>query len=262
MLKYVITDIVSTSQPDRVPMVQRFFKTWKWQYGEWDIFLWHSVPDLRIIAKRYYKTLTLNEYEHLLQSPYHENRLVSLMMLVYKMAMKKTPCSVHKPPSSDFVGHFPPCPQDSLQSQGELTHEIFEFYLKNTKFINNRDLVDTSAPWIVGKFLIDQQDRKILYKLAKSKSLREKRISIVSTFWFIRQGQLDDTIAIAKILLWDTHDLIHKAVWRALREVGKKKKTVLVEFLDIHYAQMPRTMLRYAIEKFPEHERKEWLKRK
>ena len=137
---------------------------------------------------------------------------------------------------------------------------IVRFYLKNTKNINNWDLVDLSCSYILGNWLINKE-RDIIYKLAKSKNLWEKRISIVSTFAFIRGGQFTDTLKISKILINDKHDLIHKAVGWALREVGKKDKQTEINFLDKHYKEMPRTMLRYAIEKFSEKERKFYLKK-
>lgn len=245
MLNYILADIVATSNPERVPILQWFFQTHEWGYGEWDLFLGHRVPDLRKIAKKYYKLLTLNEIENLVQSPYHEHRLVWLMMLVYKMSKQTSPL---------LRATFP--------SQERLGWEIFELYLRNTKYINNWDLVDVSAPGVVWSYLFEQGDKKILMKLAKSKSLRERRISIVSIFYFIKKNDFNLTLEISKILLNDTHDLIHKAVGRMLREMGKRNKTVLVDFLDEFSTKMPRTMLRYAIEKFPEGERKEWLRKK
>jgi 3-methyladenine DNA glycosylase AlkD len=170
--------------------------------------------------------LPLNDVEKLLASPIHEHRFVALEILV------------------------------AQYEQGDSA--VFNFYLKHTKFINNWDLVDTSAPYIVGGHL-RTRPRKILYRLAKSKNLWERRIAIVSTQTLIRAGEIEDTFAIAKILLSDDHDLIHKAVGWMLREAGKQSAPALVKFLKEHYAQMPRTALRYAIERFPAERRKQML---
>jgi len=147
------------------------------------------------------------------------------------------------------------------KAEDKLKKEIFDFYLTNTKSINNWDLIDLSSPNVIGNYLLDKE-RKILYKLAKSKNLWEKRISILATAVFIRQQQFKDTIKIAKILLQDSHDLIHKAVGWMLREVGKKDEKELIKFLDKYTLQMPRTMLRYAIERLPEKKRKYYLNKK
>ena len=236
MLNFIIADLTTTKQPERVSLLQHFFQTHKWWYGEWDIFLWHRVPDLRKIAKKYYKVLNLNEMQKLIESQYHEFRLISLMMLVYKIQSKKI---------------------TELEKK-----EIYEFYIENTKYINNWDLVDLSAPGIVWNYLFEQKDKKNLYKLAKSRNMRERRIAIVSTYFFIKKNNFILTLDIAKLLLDYEHHLIHKAVWRMLREMWKKDTQKLEDFLEEFASKMPRTMLRYAIEKFPEGERKEWLRRK
>ncbi len=231
MLNQLEKDLLNLKNPEKAELLQRFFKTGKGQYGEGDIFLGITVPKQREIAKKY-PDLSLKELQKLLSSKIHEHRLISLIILTnkYKKADKKE------------------------------KKEIFDFYLKNTSNINNWDLIDLSAPNIVGDYLFDK-DRTILYKLAKSNNLWEKRISILSTAYFIRNNQFKDTLKIAEILLNDNHDLIHKAVGWMLREVGKKNQEIEEKFLRKHYKRMPRTMLRYSIEKFDENKRKHYLKK-
>ena len=206
-----------------------FFKTGKGDYGEGDRFLGIKVPVQRNIALRYLD-LSLPDIARLLSSPVHEYRFTALELLVaqYESASSKT------------------------------RQEIFDFYLSQTSCINNWDLVDTSAPYIVGAHLL-ALSRKLLDKLAKSENMWERRISIVATLFFIKQGQLNDTFRIAEKLLSDKHDLIHKAVGWALRETGKISPAALLEFLRLHGDQMPRTSLRYAIERFPPEQRKQLL---
>jgi 3-methyladenine DNA glycosylase AlkD len=213
-------------------VAQRFFKTGPGEYGEGDRFLGIRVPVLRKLAREY-QTIAVEEAEHLLKSPIHEERLLSLFILI------------------------------RIYSKGgeAVKKEIYELYLNNTKFINNWDLVDASAEHIVGNFLFNK-GKKPIYRLAKSKDLWERRISIMSTFYFIKQGQYSETLKIAKILLHDNEDLIHKAVGWMLREIGKRNLPSEEEFLKKHYKEMPRTMLRYAIERFPESKRQRYLKGK
>ena len=209
---------------------QRFFKTGKGQYGDGDQFLGIRVPVLREQAKKL-KDTPLGEVRRLLQSDFHEERLCALLLLVQKF------------------------------SQGDAADQksVYELYLKNTRCINNWDLVDLSAYLIVGAYLADK-DKHLLYTLARSKNLWERRIAIMSTFHFIKHQQFADTLALAGLLLTDQEDLIHKAVGWMLREVGKRDSAVEKQFLKTRYLRMPRTMLRYAIEKFPESERLEYLK--
>tara|TARA_B100001079_G_C16331265_1_gene479232 strand:- start:250 stop:960 length:711 start_codon:yes stop_codon:yes gene_type:complete len=209
---------------------QRFFKTGKGQYGEGDIFLGIRVPVLRKIAKKF-RRISLAEVSKLLESKFHEERLLSILMLV-----------------------------NLFKSGDEDDQElIYELYLDKTKFINNWDIVDISAGNIVGAFLFEK-DKAPLYRLVFSENLWERRIAIVSTFYFIRNDEFDDTLKIAEILFTDKEDLIHKAVGWMLREVGKRVIEIEEEFLEEHYLKMPRTMLRYAIERFPETRRKMYLK--
>jgi 3-methyladenine DNA glycosylase AlkD len=210
--------------------LQKFFKTGKGQYGAGDKFLGIKVPFQRVVAKKYYQDAALTDVEKLINSPYHEYRLTGLIILTYKFS----------------------------EANKNEQKKMFEFYLKHTKRINNWDLVDLTAPNIVGTWLLDKNHR-ILYKLAKSKLLWNRRIAIISTFTFIRAKQFDDTLKISNILLTDEHDLIHKAVGWMLREAGKRDKKVLVKYLSSRYKKMPRTMLRYAIEKFSGGERKKYL---
>jgi 3-methyladenine DNA glycosylase AlkD len=209
---------------------QRFFKTGKGQYGEGDVFLGIRIPALRTIAKRH-RGISIDEVSYLLQSEFHEQRLLSLFMLVDIFRKSKDP--------------------DNRKA-------IYTMYLANSKFINNWDLVDCSAEHIVGAYLRGSDSRPI-YDLAGSKSLFERRIAIMSTFCFIKHNEFDDTLKIAQILLNDKEDLIHKAVGWMLREIGKRDLKIEEEFLKKHYKQMPRTMLRYAIEKFPPDKRQMYL---
>jgi len=221
-------EILSNSKKKKV--LQSFFKTGKGEYGEGDIFIGVTVPNSRIIAKKY-KDLPLKDAERLLHSTVHEERLVALLILVEKFNKI-----------------------DEKEKQ-----RIFNLYLRNTKYVNNWDLVDLSAPKIVGAYLLDR-NKEILNKLAKSKSLWGKRISIISTLFFISNNQFDKALEIADVLLNDKHDLIHKAVGWTLREVGKRNQNIEEKFLKKNYKNMPRTALRYAIERFPEKLRQKYLK--
>lgn len=208
-----------------------YFKTGPGDYGEGDIFIGIRVPVLRQAAKQY-RNLPVPEITKLLRSKIHEERLLALMVLVARFEKG-----------------------DSLARK-----EIYDLYLANTEFVNNWDLVDSSAPGIVGAYLVDRS-RAPLKKLAKSKSLWERRIAIIATQHFNRLGQIEEAITISRLLLKDKHDLIHKAVGWMLREVGVKDRDALAQFLLEHSKTMPRTMLRYAIEHFSAEERKRWLAR-
>jgi 3-methyladenine DNA glycosylase AlkD len=224
--------ISKQKNPAQAIILQRFFKTAKNEYGEGDIFYGIKVPVQRIIAKKF-KDLSLSDINKLILSKVHEERLIASFILV-----------------------------DQFEKGDEKKQKIiYNFYIKNRKGINNWDLVDLSAPKIVGQYLIDK-DKSKLYKFAHSRDLWEKRISILSTFTFIRQHWFEDTFNISEILLHDNNDLIHKAVGWMLREVGNRDLQSEEEFLVKHYKTMPRTMLRYAIEKFPEKKRKNYLRGK
>jgi len=230
MLVKIRKETRKTADPKRAALLRRFFKTGPGEYGEGDVFLGLTVPQSREIAKKY-SDLKLAEAEKLIHSKIHEERLIALLILVIKFK------------SSD---------------EGD-REKIYHFYLKNTKFINNWDLVDLSADKIVGSYLLDK-NKNILTQLAHSKNVWERRIAVLATFDFIKNSKFSDALKIARILLNDSHDLIHKAVGWMLREVGKKSLKTEEKFLRPHYKKMPRTMLRYAIEKFPEKKRQKYLK--
>ncbi|MEJ2610832.1 MAG: DNA alkylation repair protein [Candidatus Thiodiazotropha sp.] len=208
---------------------QRFFKTGKGEYGEGDRFLGIRVPILRQQAK-HFQEMPLKEVTNALKSIYHEERLCALLLLVRK-----------------------------FERENERERErIYKLYLNQTRYINNWDLVDSSAHHIVGGYLFER-DREPLYRLVASSSLWERRIAIIATFHFIKKDQFQDTVKLSKLLLTDRHDLIHKAVGWMLREVGNRDRKSEEMFLNRYYKKMPRTMLRYAIEKFPEPLRKSYL---
>ena len=230
-LNKIKEEFLKLANSEQAINLQRFFKTGKGQYGEGDIFLGIKVPEQRKLAKLY-SDLPVKEAEELLQSKIHEQRLTALFIL---------------------INHY----KKGTEEDKKL---IFDLYLKNAKKVNNWDLVDLSAPNIVGDYLLDK-NREILYNLAKSTNLWEKRISILATYTFIKNNQYTETIKISEILLNDTHDLIHKAVGWMLREVGKKNQEVEEDFLLKYHKKMPRTMLRYAIEKFDEDKRKFYMKK-
>lgn len=211
---------------------QRFFKTAPGQYGHGDTFLGIRVPTVRAMVKDY-AGLRLTEVVKLLRSSYHEERLFALLVLIRQF--------------------------DRADPAGR--EEIYTLYLKHTRSINNWDLVDVSAPNIVGTYLLDK-DRHILYTLAASPVLWERRIAMLATFAFIRKNEIDDALAIARLLRDDLEELIHKAVGWMLREVGKRNLNALTMFLDQHAADLPRTMLRYAIEKLPNPKRLHYMKKK
>lgn len=229
LLSQLKKELKENSDLEKAKLSQRFFKTGKGEYGEGQKFLGIDTPTKSKIAKKYTE-LSLEDLQNLLESNIHDYKFIALVILINKFQ----------------------------KADEKERKEIFDLYIKNTKNINNWDLVDISAPHIVGQYLLNK-DRKILYKLAKSENLWEKRISIISTFSFIRENQFEDTLKISEILLNDEHDLIHKAVGWMLREVGNRDRKVEEKFLTKHYKNMPRTMLRYAIEKFPENLRKSYL---
>ncbi len=217
------------SSPETAANLRRFFKTGPGQYGEGDIFLGIKVPALRALAKQY-RDAGLATIETLLHGRYHEERFLALVLLMQ---------------------HYPRADAAGQQA-------AYDLYLANTRHINNWDLVDVSAPHIVGRHLA-QRPRKVLQQMARSGLLWERRIAIIATAWFIRQNDFADTLKIAGMLLHDEHDLMHKAVGWMLREVGKRDRAVAEDFLQRHYRDMPRTMLRYAIERLPETRRKQYL---
>ncbi|MBQ2598544.1 MAG: DNA alkylation repair protein [Bacteroidales bacterium] len=232
-MNVLLEEIYRQADPAQVAGLARFFKTGPGQYGEGDKFLGIKVPVTREVVKDCWRKVGFAELEECVASEYHEVRLAGLLALVQVFAHAK--------------------------KDQALRRRCVDFYLSHTDRINNWDLVDLSCYPLLGEWLLDK-DRTLLYDLARNgKTLWEQRIGIVSTMTLVRHGQLEDTFALADILLHHPHDLIHKAVGWLLREAGKRDKAALVAFLAPRYRTMPRTMLRYAIEKFPEAERKSYL---
>jgi len=234
MYKEIIQELEKLKNPDKAKILSRFFKTWKWEYGEWDKFLWIPVPPQREVSKKYFEKCSLDDIENLLKSEYHEIRMTWFLILCYKyeLAVKKKLSNEQK--------------------------NIIDFYLSHLEYSNNRDLVDLVCYKILWNYLLNK-DKKILYELAEDKNMWKQRVAIVSTMTFIKNWEFEDTLKISEILLNHKHDLIHKAVGWLLREVWKNDEKVLKDFLDKYANKMPRTMLRYAIEKLKESERKYYL---
>lgn len=231
--KDVIKALEEIADPEIAEHSVRFFKSGEGEYGEGDQFLGIRVPNQRKIAKKY-RDLSFNEISELLQSPFHEVRLTAVLILVYKYQKAKT-----------FEDH----------------KKIYQFYINNLDGVNNWDLVDSSAKYIAGNFLYEYgKDRSILYKLSNSESLWERRVAIMTTFYFVDQGDFDVTLELAEKYLDASEDLIHKASGWMLREIGKQDEKILRNFLNKHSQNMPRTMLRYAIEKLDEPIRQMYLK--
>lgn len=224
-------DLLKLADKKRAKLLQGYFKTGKGEYAEGDVFIGLTLPQIRGVVKKY-RELPLGEIEKLLHHKIHEFRLCALFILIDRF--KKT--------------------------DEETKKIIFKFYLGNTKWINNWDLVDLSAKYIIGGYLMENPgERNILYKLATSKSIWDRRIAVLGTFLFIDKKNFRESFNIAEMLLHDTHDLMHKAVGWMLREIGKRDEKTLVDYLSTRYKTMPRTMLRYAIEKFDEKRRARYL---
>ena len=228
--KQIMNRLMELGDSDIAAHSQRFFKTGKGEYGEGDRFLGIRVPTIRKCVKEY-RSISMEDTLKILKSPFHEARLFALLILVAKYSSAK------------------------MEAEKKT---IYRAYLSHTKFTNNWDLVDCSAEHIVGAHLFDK-NRKPIFRLARSKSLWERRIGIISTFHFIKKEDFSDTLAVSELLLGDKEDLIHKAVGWMLREVGKRNRNDEERFLVKYYKEMPRTMLRYAIEKLPERERLAYL---
>ena len=228
MLVNLHKDAKKLGNKDKAKTLSGFFKTGEGEYGFGDVFLGIPVPESRKLAIKY-KDLNFDELAQLLRSEIHEERLIALLILVHQ-----------------------------FQTDEMLQRRVYEFYLKNTKFVNNWDLVDLSADKIIGVYLIDKP-KTVLYKLVKSSNLWERRIAMISTYNFIKNKEFDDTLSIAEILIADENDLIQIAVGWMLREVGNRDLKTEEKFLKIHYKNMGRTALRYAIEKFPEKTRLSYL---
>ncbi len=244
MLKQIKKELQKAQDKEKAQLLQRFFKTGKGEYGEGDIFLGVVVPKQREIVKKF--DLDEIEIQKLLESEIHEERLTGALFLVKNFEKAKKEKNENK------------------------MKKIFDFYLKNTEHFNNWDLVDLSAPRVIGGYLLSSKnERKILYELSKSNKkgrngwqwLWEKRIAILATFAFIKENDFDDTLKLCKFYLNEKHDLMHKASGWMLREIGKRDEKILKDFLNKHCKIMPKTMLRYAIEKLSEKERKKYLKK-
>lgn len=227
--KQMINDILQLGNADIAEHSKRFFKTGPGEYGEGDKFVGIRVPPLRKIAKKY-KFLPLEEVSHVIQSEYHEIRLAAVMLLVYRIERA-----------------------DNL-----VLEEVVDFYLKHLEYVNNWDLVDSSCHKILGRYLIEKE-KDLLFHFAHSPNIWERRIAMITCYYFIKRKSYSTALEIATLLLHDSHDLIHKAVGWMLREIGKLDLDVELEFLDKHFRDMPRTMLRYAIEKFEEPLRLKYL---
>jgi len=229
-MKNIKEKLQQLASPETAEILQKFFKTGPGEYGEGDIFIGVRVPDLRKLAKEF-QNITTSEILAFLASSIHEERFLALLILVLNYGRG-----------------------NEIEKK-----KIYDLYLENTSYINSWDLVDGSAHHIVGAFLMDK-NKAPLYRLAKSENFWERRIAIISTFYFIKHDRFQETLEIAKILLTDPEDLIHKAVGWMLREIGKRDMAAEETFLKKHAMKMPRTMLRYAIEKFPEPKRQRYLK--
>lgn len=229
--KTITSELQALSNAEKREIFPKFFKAGKGEYGEGDRFLGVTVPNIRAIAKQY-KNISLNEIRELMLSEWHEVRLCALLIMVEK----------------------------SKKKDEALRQQLFDLYLSQTDRINNWDLVDLSCRFIVGEYLLDKS-RDILYQLAQSPLLWDNRIAIVSTYAFIRKGQLEDTYVLSDIMMYHPHDLMHKAIGWMLREAGKRDSDRLYDYVMSHRADMPRTMLRYAIEKFSPAERSILMKR-
>lgn len=233
MLHQLRNDIQKGADPKRAVLVAKYFKSGEGEYAEGDVFLGLTNPQARLLVKKY-KGLALTDCVKLLHSKIHEERMIALLIMVYQFE----------------------------KGDEKTRKEIYDLYLENTKYINNWDLVDLSAGQIIGGYFLTHTAscNVVLVSLAKSKDLWERRIAMIATFAFIRMGEYEPTFMIADILLHDTHDLIHKAVGWMLREVGKRiSEQTLEDYLSPRYKTMPRTMLRYAIERFDEKKRKMYL---
>ncbi|MBT9148459.1 MAG: hypothetical protein DDT32_02233 [Syntrophomonadaceae bacterium] len=232
LAEQIKADLYQYADPKKAASLAKFLKAVPGGYGEGDSFIGVVVPKQRQVVKLYYKRVSLDDVTDLLQSPVHEHRMTALFILVYKFAAAKT---------------------ESEQS------ELGEFYLANIRYVNNWDLVDSSADKILGAYLFSR-DREILTRLAVSDNIWEQRIAVIATFYFIKNHQFEDTLKIVDLLLSHRHDLIHKATGWMLREIGQRDLAAEIAYLKKHYQIMPRTMLRYAIEKFTPELRNAFMK--
>lgn len=233
ILKEIKESLAVLSIPEKAAFFPKFFKTGKGEYGEGDLFLGVKVPDQRAVAKEYYAKISLEELSELLSSPYHEHRLTALIMLISKFEKTK-----------DL----------------SVKEEIIDFYLKHLDFINNWDLVDTSCYKILGRYAFENQKENLLRALADSDQMWHKRIAVVGTMHYIKKGSFELTKEFVTQNIYHPHDLMHKANGWLLREMGNKNEAELISYLNQYYKEMPRTCLRYAIEKLDEELRQDYLK--
>ena len=225
----ILEEIISLKNDEKAAHLLRFFKTGKGQYGEGDLFYGITVPDIRNISKKYYSTMSIDNLQELIQNPYHEVRLAALLTAVF------------------------------LYEKKGQTNEIFNFYFKNVNYINNWDLVDLSAPKIVGRQIWETKINEPIYELANSNHLWSERISVVSQYYLLKRNDFSLLLELSEKFLTHNHDLMHKAVGWMLREMGKVDENPLCEFLDKHYRRMPRTMLRYSLERLPKDKKEYYM---
>ncbi|MBD8082897.1 DNA alkylation repair protein [Chryseobacterium caseinilyticum] len=235
MLKELKTALAELAIPEKAAFLPKFFKTGKGEYGEGDLFLGVKVPDQRAVAKEFYTKISLDEIAELLSSKYHEHRLTALFMLISKFEKTK---------------------------DNSVKDEIVQFYLNNLEGINNWDLADTSCYKILGRYAFENQKDDLLINLSESEDMWHKRIAVVGTMHYVKKGNFELTKKLVLRNLFHSHDLMHKANGWLLREMGNKNETELIGFLNSHYRKMPRTSLRYAIEKLDENLRQDYLKGK
>ena len=235
MLKELKTALAELAIPEKAAFLPKFFKTGKGEYGEGDLFLGVKVPDQRAVAKEFYTKISLDEIAELLFSKYHEHRLTALFMLISKFEKTK---------------------------DNSVKDEIVQFYLNNLEGINNWDLADTSCYKILGRYAFENQKDDLLINLSESEDMWHKRIAVVGTMHYVKKGNFELTKKLVLRNLFHSHDLMHKANGWLLREMGNKNETELIQFLNTHYRKMPRTSLRYAIEKLDENLRQDYLKGK
>lgn len=233
IIKDIKEALAILSIPEKAEFFPKFFKTGKGEYGEGDLFLGVKVPDQRSVAKEYYAKISLDELSELLSSEYHEHRLTALFMLISKFEKTK---------------------------DQPVKEEIIEFYLNHLKYINNWDLVDSSCYKILGRYAFENQREDLLKKLSDSDEMWHKRIAVVGTMHYVKKGSFDLTKEFVTQNLYHTHDLMHKANGWLLREMGNKNEAELIAYLNQYYKEMPRTCLRYSIEKLDEELRQDYLK--
>ncbi|MCI3938824.1 DNA alkylation repair protein [Chryseobacterium aahli] len=233
ILKEIKESLAVLSIPEKAAFFPKFFKTGKGEYGEGDLFLGVTVPDQRSVAKEFYSKISLKELSELISSPYHEHRLTALLMLIFKFEKTKDQA---------------------------VKDEVVEFYLSHLPHINNWDLVDTSCYKVLGRYAFENQKESLLKELSKSDQMWYKRIAVVGTMYYVKKGSFELTKEFVTQNLHHPHDLMHKANGWLLREMGNKNEAELIDYLNKYYKEMPRTCLRYAIEKLDEELRQDYLK--